>query len=59
MYSAPDFIKISVQQARAFASACEPEWEMHDSSVSVVPCEKITMNNSPVIYQCYFSQNAS
>ena len=58
MYSAPDFVKISVQQTTAFASptACEPEWEMNNWSQSP-DCKKIYIEGMD-IYNCYMFLNA-
>ena len=58
MYSAPDFVKISVQQTSAFASPkeCEPEWKMNDWSLSP-DCQKIYIEGM-VTYNCYFNMNA-
>ena len=55
MYSAPDFVKISVQ-ATAFASGCTPEWQMNDWSQSP-DCRKVYIEDMP-IYNCYMNQNA-
>ena len=58
MYSAPDFVKISVQQTSAFASptVCEPEWHMNDWSQSP-DCQKIYIEGME-IYNCYMFLNA-
>lgn len=57
MYSAPDFVKISVQQTSAFASPteCEPEWEMNNWSQNP-DCQKIAIEGMG--YSCYMFQNA-
>jgi hypothetical protein len=57
MYSAPDFIKISVQQANAFASGsqeCEPEWEMNNWSQNP-DCQKVIIEGMG--YSCYMGLN--
>ena len=58
MYSAPDFVKISVQQTTAFASykPCDPEWEMNNWSLSP-DCQKIAIEGMSTSYMCYFMQN--
>ena len=58
MYSAPDFVKISVQNTTAFASPtdCEPEWEMNNWSQSP-DCQKIYIEGMD-IYNCYMFLNA-
>ena len=58
MYSAPDFVKISVQQTSAFASPreCTPEWEMNNWSLSP-DCQQIVIQGLEA-YNCYFNQNA-
>ena len=58
MYSAPDFVKISVQNTTAFASPtdCEPEWEMNNWSQSP-DCQKIYIEGMAV-YNFYMNQNA-
>ena len=59
MYSAPDFVKISVEQTNAFASLpepCEPEWEMNNWSQSP-DCQKIYIEGM-AIYNCYMFMNA-
>ena len=57
MYSAPDFIKISVQQANAFASykECEPEWEMNNWSQNP-DCKKVAIEGMAP-YNCYMMQD--
>lgn len=56
MYSAPDFVKISIQETNAFASgACEPEWKMNDWSQSP-DCQKIIIEGMG--YSCYMLLNA-
>ena len=58
MYSAPDFVKISVQQTTAFASACDPEWHMSEASF-VPTCKKITMGSAEELpWECYIYLNA-
>ena len=57
MYSAPDFVKISVAQTYAFASACTPEWQMNDWSLQP-DCTQVTIEGLES-YNCYFNQNAS
>lgn len=56
MYSAPDFVKISVQQTTAFASTkiCYPEWEMNKWSLDP-NCQKVTIEGMG--YSCYFLQD--
>ena len=59
MYSAPDFVKISVQNTTAFASPpkeCEPEWEMNNWSQSP-DCQKVYIEGMD-IYNCYMFLNA-
>ena len=57
MSSAPDFVKISVQQTTAFASGdCTPEWEMNSWSQSP-DCKKIYIEGM-AIYNCYMNENA-
>ena len=61
MYSAPDFVKVSVQPTTAFAStSCTPSWKM-DNWEYMPSCVKITFidENPPGMeYACYFNQNA-
>lgn len=58
MYSAPDFVKISVQPATAFASVsvCDPEWWMSKSSLDE-ECTTRIMYADDMIYQCYVWQD--
>ena len=57
MYSAPDFVKISMQKTNAFASAeCTPEWEMNNWSQHP-DCRQIIIEDMPV-YNCYMNKNA-
>ena len=58
MYSAPDFVKISVQPTNAFAStsACDPEWYMSQSSLDE-SCEKYIMTGDSMSYECYVYQD--
>lgn len=56
MYSAPDFVKISVQQTTAFASdPCYPEWEMNRWSLNP-NCTKDTIEGMEA-YNCFFQLN--
>lgn len=59
MYSAPDFVKISVQQTTAFASgACDPEWYMNEASFKP-DCKKVTMGSAEELpWECYIYLNA-
>lgn len=56
MYSAPDFVKVSVQPSAAFSSStsCDPEWEMNNWSLSP-DCQKIIIEGMG--YSCYFLQD--
>lgn len=57
MYSAPDYVKISVRKATAFASQeCEPEWEMNNWSQNP-DCQKVLIEGMEA-YNCYMHQNA-
>ena len=58
MYSAPDFVKISVQQTNAFASQpdeCHPEWEMNNWSQNP-DCKEIYIEGME-LYNCYMNLN--
>ena len=61
MYSAPDFVKISVQHTNAFASdpdPCTPTWEM--SKWEYQPdCKKLVfVDEMPgMTYACYVNLN--